>query len=71
MNEWLQGAADRIGGGAAVSDEEATALLDLARVAAHESGDRTNAPIVCYLVGLARGSGSDVELDELARLAGG
>ncbi len=30
-------------------------LLELARVAAHESGDRTNAPLACYLVGLAVG----------------
>ena len=29
-------------------------LLNLARVAAHESGERVNAPLVCYLVGLAR-----------------
>ena len=30
-------------------------LLELARIAAHESGERTNAPLLCYLVGLARG----------------
>jgi hypothetical protein len=30
-------------------------LLELARIAAHESGERTNAPLVCYLVGLAHG----------------
>ena len=30
-------------------------LLELARVAAHESGERTNAPLLCYLVGLAHG----------------
>ncbi len=46
-------------------DEEATAiLLDLARIAAHESGERTNAPLLCYLVGLARRGGAD--LDTLA-----
>jgi hypothetical protein len=28
-------------------------LLELAREAAHGSGERTNAPLVCYLVGLA------------------
>jgi hypothetical protein len=30
-------------------------LLELAREAAHRSGERTNAPLLCYLVGLARG----------------
>ena len=45
-------------------DEEAVrTLLDLARIAAHESGDRTNAPLLCYLVGRAQGTAG---LDELA-----
>jgi hypothetical protein len=30
-------------------------LLELARIAAHDSGERTNAPLLCYLVGLAHG----------------
>jgi len=30
-------------------------LLELARIAAHESGERINAPLLCYLIGLARG----------------
>ena len=38
-------------------------LLDLARIAAHESGERTNAPLLCYLVGRARG---DADLGKLA-----
>ena len=38
-------------------------LLDLARTAAHESGARTNAPLLCYLVGRAE---RDVGLDALA-----
>ena len=46
-----------------LSDADARTLLDLARVAAHVSGDRTNAPLLCYLVGRARGPHS---LDELA-----
>ncbi len=42
-------------------DAKATeTILDLARIAAHESGDRTNAPLICYLVGLARHSGADL-----------
>jgi hypothetical protein len=44
------------------SDDEAI-LLDLARIAAHESGERTNAPLLCYLVGRAQG---DADLDALA-----
>ena len=43
-----------------LSDEDATMLLDLARIAAHDSGERTNAPLLCYLVGRAS-AGADVE----------
>jgi hypothetical protein len=38
-------------------------LLDLARIAAHDSGARTNAPLLCYLVGRAQ---SRADLDTLA-----
>jgi hypothetical protein len=37
-------------------------LLDLARVAAHESGDRRNAPLLCYLIGKAE---RDIDLESL------
>ena len=68
MDEWLGQARDRL---AAAVGEDASAydlsqgdvddLLELARVAAHESGERTNAPLLCYLVGLARGrTGSEL-----------
>jgi hypothetical protein len=46
-----------------LSDEDVTTLLDLARIAAHDSGERINAPLLCYLVGRAQGSKS---LDDLA-----
>jgi hypothetical protein len=46
-----------------LSDADADTLLDLARIAAHVSGERTNAPLLCYLVGRAHG---DRDLDELA-----
>jgi hypothetical protein len=46
-----------------LSDTEADILLDLARIAAHDSGERINAPLLCYLVGRAQGSRG---LDELA-----
>jgi len=47
----------------ALSESEIDTLLDLARIAAHDSGARTNAPLLCYLVGRAQG---DRDLDELA-----
>ena len=42
---------------------------DLARVAAHDSGDRTNAPLVCYMLGRALVEGGDLAV--LARSAAG
>ena len=62
MHEWLAAASARIAQG--VGDEASeyelsdadVERLELARVAAHESGERTNAPLACYLV-LARGAG--------------
>lgn len=56
MNEWLA----RLDLGE-LSEEEEKTLLDLARLAAHESGDRRNAPLLCYLLGRAGG-----DLDALA-----
>lgn len=62
MDAWLEEARARLA--AAVAEEpsrydltqaEIDELLELARVAAHESGERVNAPLLCYLVGLARG----------------
>jgi Domain of unknown function (DUF6457) len=71
MDAWLQDARDAVAAAAGIppeevelSDDEAATLLDLARVAAHESGERTNAPLLCYLVGRAQAGGAD--LDTLA-----
>ena len=62
MNGWLAEACEKLaratGEDASVyglSEDDVDELLELARVAAHESGDRRNAPLVCYLAGLARG----------------
>ena len=55
MNEWLQAAVAGLGGDLELSSDEMRALLDLAAHAAHESGNRTNAPLVCYLVGRLQG----------------
>jgi hypothetical protein len=68
MDSWLREARDRVAAAAGVDASELELdartigdLLDLARVAAHESGARVNAPLLCYLVGLAHGrSGSPV-----------
>ncbi|HYZ77193.1 MAG TPA: DUF6457 domain-containing protein [Gaiellaceae bacterium] len=70
MDAWLTEARDVLADAAGVprerlelSDGDVSTLLDLARIAAHESGERTNAPLLCYLVGRAQG---DADLDELA-----
>lgn len=75
MHEWLEEARDRIaaasGTGSAaldLADSDIDVLLDLARVAAHSSGDRTNAPLVCFLLGRAL-ERTDVALADLARAA--
>ena len=72
MHEWLRSARDRIAGSVDdeastydLGDDDVATLLDLARVAAHESGERTNAPLVAYLVGLARGRHPERTLAEL------
>ncbi len=75
MNDWLSRRADALARRSGVdraslelSDEEIDALLDLAGHAAHESGARTNAPLLCYLVGRAEsGEASLAELDETVR----
>jgi hypothetical protein len=68
MDAWLSDVRNAVAQAAGVppeelelSDEDATTLLDLARVAAHESGERTNAPLLCYLVGRAQRGGADVD----------
>jgi Domain of unknown function (DUF6457) len=71
VNEWLSRQADELAAAAGVDraaleldDEGVDTLLDLARIAAHQGGERTNAPLLCYLVGLANAGGKS--LDELA-----
>jgi len=44
-----------------LDDDTAATLLDLARIAAHVSGERTNAPLLTYLVGVAVGRGGGVD----------
>ena len=70
MDAWLADARDALAEATGLprerldlSDDDVAVLLDLARIAAHESGERTNAPLLCYLVGRAQG---DADLGELA-----
>jgi hypothetical protein len=70
VDAWLNKARDALAAEAKVapeklelSERDVSTLLDLARIAAHVSGDRTNAPLLCYLVGRAQHA---AELDSLA-----
>jgi hypothetical protein len=74
MDAWLTDARAAVAAAAGVtpgelelSDEDAAVLLDLARIAAHNSGERTNAPLLCYLVGRAQGSASLDTLSDAVR----
>jgi hypothetical protein len=74
MDTWLTEVRDRIAAAAGVppeqlqlSEEEERELLDLARVAAHGSGERTNAPLLCYLIGRAQGSADLADLANAVR----
>jgi hypothetical protein len=67
VDPWLAAAADRVAEVSPVPRErlelDSTAveeLLALAGTAAHASGQRTNAPLLCYLLGLAAGAGGDL-----------
>lgn len=78
MSEWLDKASSRLAEAAGddlaaydLSAADVEALLDLARVAAHDSDERTNAPLVCYLLGLARGRHPELSLGDLATKASG
>jgi hypothetical protein len=51
VDDWLQRVATAIGSDEHLSGEDADALLKIARIAAHESDDRRNAPLLCYLIG--------------------
>jgi hypothetical protein len=67
MDAWLSQRAERLAAATglspdrlALTDAEIEHLLEAARIAAHESGDRRNAPLICYLIGVAVASGKSV-----------
>jgi hypothetical protein len=75
MDAWLSRSRDAVAAASGldpalleIGEADAATLLDLARIAAHESGERTNAPLLCYLVGRAQGAAS---LDVLAEAVRG
>jgi hypothetical protein len=51
VDDWLKRVAAAVGSDEQLSGEDADALLKIARIAAHESDDRRNAPLLCYLIG--------------------
>jgi hypothetical protein len=74
MDAWLTEARDAVAQAAGVpaaelelDEEQSRTLLDLARIAAHDSGERTNAPLLCYLVGRAQDGAALEELAEAVR----
>ena len=75
MNEWLSLRADALASGTGVdrnalelSSAEIDTLLEVAGYAAHDSGARTNAPLLCYMLGRARAEAASLdELDEIVR----
>jgi hypothetical protein len=71
MHSWLRSSADTLSAETGVPRDELdlTAaeidqLLDFAAVAAHNGGTRTNAPLACFLIGVAHGQ-SDAPIAEL------
>jgi hypothetical protein len=66
VNEWLAQRAAALGADE-LSPEEIATLLALAGDAAHESGARTNAPLLCYLVGRAQGARSLQDVVEIVK----
>jgi Domain of unknown function (DUF6457) len=67
MDDWLRRVAAAIGSDDTLSDDDADALLKIARIAAHESGDRRNAPLLTYLIGRSHGGRPLSEILEAVR----
>ena len=73
--DWLEDAQRRLesrirdAGDLSLSPADVELLLELSRAAAHESGERTNAPLVSYLVGPAHGRSPNTTLDEAVAIS--
>jgi hypothetical protein len=74
VDQWLTDARDALAQASGVpadqlelDDEAVQELLELARVAAHDSGERTNAPLLLYLVGRTQNGASLGELADAVR----
>jgi Domain of unknown function (DUF6457) len=69
VSDWLTRAAAAIGSDEQLSEEDADALLKIARIAAHESDDRRNAPLLAYLIGRSRGDRPLAEILDAVKAA--
>jgi uncharacterized protein DUF6457 len=68
MTEWLDEVAPKLGISAELGADEMDALLKIARIAAHTSDDRRNAPLLAYLIG--RGDRTPAQiLEDLQRIS--
>jgi len=67
MDDWLQRVAAAVGSDEELSEDDADALLKIARIAAHEGGDRRNAPLLTYQIGRSRGETPLSEILEAVR----
>jgi hypothetical protein len=66
MNDWLDRITKELGIDGQLSDDDAEALLKIARIAAHTSDDRRSAPLLTYLVGRSGASPKKI-LEDLQR----
>jgi hypothetical protein len=66
MNEWLDRVCAELGIDGTLSEDDADALLKIARIAAHTSDDRRTAPLLTYLVGRSGKSPQQI-LEDLQR----
>ena len=66
MNDWLDRVTKEHGIDGQLSDDDAEALLKIARIAAHTSDDRRSAPLLTYLVGRSGASPKKI-LEDLQR----
>lgn len=68
IGERLAATSGQSAGSLVVTPDHMRELLELAGVAARSSGNRTNAPLLCYVLGLAVGRGARFgELAEAVR----